>query len=96
METIKKNQSKMKETLTEIKNNLKRINSRVDEAKNQKAFGLYRSKKCPIILAERKKSPKSEDSVRSHRNNCKLINIRNVDCWKDKRESKRLKTCFKK
>ena len=35
METIKKNQSEMKDTLNEMKNNLQGINSRVDEAKNQ-------------------------------------------------------------
>ena len=33
--TIKKNQSEMNDTLTEMKKNLQRINSRVDEAKNQ-------------------------------------------------------------
>ena len=35
MKTIKKNQSEMKDTLTEMKNNLWGINSGVDEAKNQ-------------------------------------------------------------
>ena len=35
METIKKDQSEMKDTLTETKNNLQGINSRVDEAENQ-------------------------------------------------------------
>ena len=35
MKTIKKNQSEMKDTLTEMKNNSQVINSRVDEAKNQ-------------------------------------------------------------
>ena len=34
MKTIKKNQSEMKDTLTEMKNNLWGINSRVDEAAN--------------------------------------------------------------
>ena len=35
METIKKNQSEMKDILTEMKVNLQGISSRVDEAKNQ-------------------------------------------------------------
>ena len=35
METIKKNQSEMKDTLTEMKNSLQVINSTVDEAENQ-------------------------------------------------------------
>ena len=34
-DTIKKNQSEMKDTLIEMKNNLQGINSRVDEAENQ-------------------------------------------------------------
>ena len=34
METIKMNQSEIKDTLTEMKNNLQGINSRVDEAEN--------------------------------------------------------------
>ena len=35
METIKNNQSEMKDILTEIKNNLQGINSTVDEVENQ-------------------------------------------------------------
>ena len=35
METIKKNQSEMMNTLTQMKNNLQGINSRVDEAENE-------------------------------------------------------------
>ena len=35
LSSIKKIQSEMKDTLTEIKNNLQGNNSRVDEAKNQ-------------------------------------------------------------
>ena len=35
METIKKNQSEMKDALTEMENNLQGMNSRVDKAKNQ-------------------------------------------------------------
>ena len=34
METIKRNQSEMKDTLTEMKNNLKGIKSRADKAEN--------------------------------------------------------------
>ena len=35
METIRKNQSELKDTLIKIKNNLQGISSRVDEAENQ-------------------------------------------------------------
>ena len=35
LNSIKKTQAEMKDILTEIKNNLQGINSRVDEAKNQ-------------------------------------------------------------
>ena len=35
MKTIKKNQSEIKDTLTEMKNNLQGIYSRIDEANNQ-------------------------------------------------------------
>ena len=45
METIKKNQSGMKGTLTEIKNNLQGINSRVEEAQNQNSNLEYEKAK---------------------------------------------------
>lgn len=35
METIKKNQSEMKDILTEMKNNLQGINNRVEKAETQ-------------------------------------------------------------
>ena len=61
METIKKNQSEMKDTLTEIKNNLQGVNSRVKEAKNQNSDLEYKEAKYPI----KKKIPPNGDNVRS-------------------------------
>ena len=58
LKSIKKIQSEMKDTLIEIKNNLQRNNSTVDEAKNQiKCFGTLGSKRQPIRI-RRKKNPK--------------------------------------
>ena len=66
METIEKNQSEMKDTLTEMKNNLQGINSRVDDAKNQiNDLEHKEAKKQPIRTTRRKKNLKNEDSVSS-------------------------------
>ena len=47
IETIKRNQSEMKDTLTEMKNKLQRINSRIDEARIQSAIWNIRKQKTP-------------------------------------------------
>ena len=66
METIKKNQSEMKDTLNEMKNNLQGINSRVDEAKNQISNLEYKkAKNTQQEEQEEKKIQRNEDSVRS-------------------------------
>ena len=44
---MQKNQSGMKDTLTEMKNNLWEINSREDEAKNQISNLEYKEAKTP-------------------------------------------------
>ena len=54
METIKKNQSEMKDTLNEMKNNLQGINSRVDEAKNQISNLEYKEAKKNQTNEEKK------------------------------------------
>ena len=57
METIKKNQSEMKDTLTEIKNNLQGNNSGVDETDNQiNDLEHKEAKKQPIRTTRRKKN----------------------------------------
>ena len=39
IETMKKNQSKIMDTLTELKNNLQGINSRIHETESNQQFG---------------------------------------------------------
>ena len=58
LNSIKKIQSEMKDTLIEIKNNLQGNNSRVDEAKNQINDLEQRSKKQPLRTTRRKRNPK--------------------------------------
>ena len=58
LSSIKMIQSEMKDTLTEIKNNLQGNNSRVDEAKNQIIdLELKEAKKQPIRTRKKKKNP---------------------------------------
>ena len=55
LNSIKKIQSEMKDTLIEIKNNLQGINSRVDEAKNQiNDLEHTEPKRQPIRTSRRK------------------------------------------
>ena len=55
--SIKQIQSEIKDTLIEIKNNLQRNNSRVDEAEKLTIWNK-RQKKQPIRTKRRKKNPK--------------------------------------
>ena len=51
----------MKDTLTEIKNNLQGNNCRIDEAKNQINYLEHKeAKKQPIRIRRRKKNPKKK------------------------------------
>ena len=58
METIKKNQSEIKDTLTEM-NNLQGSNRRLNEPKNQISDLEYKEPKNPHLIrtAKRKKNP---------------------------------------
>ena len=58
----------MKDSLIEIKNNLQRNNSRVDEAENQINDLEYKDEKT-TNQNKKKKGPKSEDSISSLWNN---------------------------
>ena len=59
METIQKNQSEIKDTLTEMKKNVHGINNREDEAENQISnLEEKEAKKQPVRTARRKKNPK--------------------------------------
>ena len=77
METIKKNQSEVEDTLTEMKNNLQGINSRVDEAENQNNHLEHKEAKNTHAeqQKERKDSLQNEDSVRSFWNKFKCTNM---------------------
>ena len=55
METIKKNQSEMKDILTEMKVNLQGISSRVDEAKNQNSNLEYKKAKNTQLELQKEK-----------------------------------------
>ena len=58
LNSIKKIQSEMKDILIEVKNNLQRNNSRVDEAENQiNDLELKEAKKQPCRTTRRKKNP---------------------------------------
>ena len=56
--SIKKIQSEMKDTLTEIKNNLQGNKSTVDEVENQVNDLEHKEEKQPIITTRTKKNPK--------------------------------------
>ena len=58
LNSIKKIQSELKDTLTEIKNNLQGNNSRVDEAKNQINDFEHKEAKTPSQNNEKKKESK--------------------------------------
>ena len=64
--SIKKTQAEMKDILTEIKNNLQGINSRVDEAKNQINDLEHKEEKdVRSVQQEEKRIQKIEDCVRN-------------------------------
>ena len=88
----------MKNTLTEIKNNLHGINSRKDEAKNQISDLEYKEAKNTQSEQQKEKriKRKNEDSVRSLWDSLKCANNHIRGCWKEKREGEKLKTCLKK
>ena len=66
LNTIKKIQSEMKDTLIEIKNNLQGNNSRADEAKNQiNDLEHKEAKKQPIRKQEEKRIQKIESGISS-------------------------------
>ena len=66
----------MKDTLIEIKNNLQRHNSRVDEAKNQINDLEHKEvKNNQSEQKEERRSQKKEDSINSFWDNLKRSNI---------------------
>ena len=74
LSSIKKTQSEMKDTLIEIKNNLHRNNSPVDEAKNQ-ITDLEHKEAKKHMQNKKKRIPKNEGSINSLWDNLKSSNI---------------------
>jgi chromosome segregation ATPase len=58
LENMKKDQLEIKHTLTEIKNNIQRSNSRLEDCKNQVKNLKYKEAKNTARKAKRKKNPK--------------------------------------
>ena len=76
LHSIKKIQSEMKDTLTEIKNNLQGTNSRVDEAENQiNDLEHKEAKNNQSEPQEEKRIQKNEDSVSCFWDNFNMSNI---------------------
>ena len=77
LSSIKKIQSEIKDTLIEVKNNLKGNNSRVDEAENQiNDLERKEAKKNQSEQQEEKRIQKNEYSICSLWDNFKHSNIR--------------------
>ena len=73
---MEKDQSEIKHTLTEIKNNIQRFNSRLEDPKNQVKYFKYKeAKNTQWEKQNEKRIQKVEDSVRSFWENFKHTNI---------------------
>ena len=75
LNSIKETQAEMKDILTEIKNNLQRINSGMHEAKNQIYDLEHKEAKTTNQNKKKKESKKNEDSISSLWDNFKHANI---------------------
>ena len=96
LNSVKKIQSGMKDTLIEIKNNLQGNSSRVDEAKNQINDLEHKTKKQTIRTTRRKKIPKIKDNISSLWENFMRSNIHIIGVPEEKRKSKILEIYLKK
>ena len=74
--SIKKDQSEIKDTLTEMKNNLQGIKSGMDKTKNQSNDKEHKETKNNQSEQGKKRIIKNEDSVSSLWDNFKQSNIR--------------------
>ena len=96
LNSIKKIQSGMKDTLIEIKNNLQGNSSRVDEAKNQINDLEHKTKKQTIRIRRRKRNKKNEDSVNSLWNNFECSNIWIIGLPEGKEKEQEIGNLFEK
>ena len=96
METIKKNQSEMKDTLIKIQNNLQGNNSRMDEAKDQiNNLEYEKEKTTQSEHQEKQRIQKNEDSVRSFWDNFKHANVCIVKVPEEERDQE-IRNLFEK
>ena len=95
LNSIKKIQLEMKDSLTEIKNNLQGNNSRVDEAQNQINYLEHREPKKHQSEQE-KRIKKPEDSVSSLWDNLKHFIIHIIGVPEGEEEEQKLDIYLKK
>ena len=96
LNSIKKIQSEIKDSLIEIKNNLQGNNSRVNEAENQINDWEYKEAKTNQSKQEEKKNTKNEDSLSSLCCNFELSNIHIMGVPEEKGKSKKSKIYLNK
>ena len=97
LNSIKKVQSEMKDTLIKIKNNLYGNNSRVDEAEMKSVIWNIRKQEITNQNNKKKKeSKKNENSVNSLWDNFKRSNICITGVSEENRNSKKLEIYLKK
>ena len=96
LNSIKKIQSKTKDTLIEIKNNLQGNKSRVDEDKNQINDLEHKEAKNNQSEQEEKRIKKYKDSISSLWDNFKRSVVHIIGVPEEKRNSKKLEIYLKK
>ena len=84
----------MKNTVTEVKNMLDKVNSRLDDAEKQVNYLEVRV--VEITQSEEQKEKKNEDSLRDLWDNTKYSNICIIGSQKEKRERKGQKVYLRK
>ena len=90
LEDIKKNQSEMHTILTEIKNTLQGINSRLHEAEDQITYLEYKETENTQSEQQKEKIQNNEGSIKSFWDNFKLINIHIMGGARRRRQNKEL------
>ena len=97
LNTIKKIQSEMKDTLIEIKNNLQGNNNRVDKAKNQiNDMEHKEAKNNQSEQQEEKRIQKNEDHISSLWNNFKKSNIHIIGVPEGEEKEQEIGNLFEK
>ena len=92
LNSIKKIQSEVKDTLIEIKNDLQGNNSTVDETENQINDVEHKNKKQAIRKTRRQKNPKKEDSISNLWDNFKRSNIHSIRVPEGEEKARNWKT----